>query len=96
MHPAPKWRVSLQAALVWRTWAHESVVFNPRSGDTHLLNLVEREGLSSLEAAPLDADELTTELAHRLEIEPDDQLRRYAQNLIALLADLGLVETAGS
>lgn len=91
--PSPTWRLTRGAQLTWQHWDDESVVFDSQTGDTHLVDLVAREGILCLDE-PLDLDALTQRLAARLDVVPDDRLRRYAQQLVARFVSLGLLETA--
>jgi PqqD family protein of HPr-rel-A system len=88
----PRWRVPADPPPLWRTWGEESLVFNPRSGDTHLLDFAAAAGLRCLEEQPRDMDELLRALAARLEGEMDDQLAEYARRLVVHLQAAGLVE----
>ena len=78
--------------MVWRTWDDESVVFDSESGETHLLDVVSREALSCLQGATLDIGELCGAMAERLDVENDDELRRYVEHLVSQFDELGLVD----
>ena len=90
------WRVAPNANLIWRTWGDESVVFDPRSGDTHLLDTVSREVLALLEQQALALPELCHVTASRLNLPEDADLDRYVQQLVRQFADLGLLETVSA
>ncbi len=53
-----RWRVASPAALSWRSWAGEIVVYDDGSGDTHYLEPLAAEVFERLLDAPADLDEL--------------------------------------
>ena len=85
------------SGLEWLEWDEQAVVFNPRSGDTHLLNLVERTALACLDDRGLcvraegDLDALVTAVSSQLDITADERLRQYLHRLIAQFDELGLI-----
>jgi PqqD family protein of HPr-rel-A system len=79
---------------LWRRWDDESVVFDTRSGDIHLLDPVAARALRYLEGTPATVDELTRTLDASLGLEGDPDLLRYVAKLVAELDELGLVEPA--
>lgn len=89
-------KVAARGGLALRTWGDESVVFNPSSGNTHLLDFVATEGLVCLQEAALDRFDLCRRLAARLNVEPDQQLIDYVDRLIARFDELGLLERVDS
>jgi PqqD family protein of HPr-rel-A system len=80
---------------LWRLLDTDWMVFNPNSGDTHLLNEVSAQSLRALERECLTADELVVRIASILGIEPD-HLHDSLPRLLAEFEELGLVEAAGS
>ena len=50
-NPSVRWYAAADAALVWREWDGEIVVFNGETGSTHLLNELAGEVLHRLAAA---------------------------------------------
>lgn len=79
--------------LLYRCWDDETIVFNPGSGNTHLLNVLAADALRLLERGPMDA----LELHQRLEslYEADSSNLPPEGTLAALLIDfeqLGLIE----
>ena len=96
MSPPPRLRLRARSGLVWRTWDHESVVFNSDSGQTHLLDLVSREALTCLQGAALDVGELSDRMAERLDIDNNDELRLYVERLVSQFDELGLIDTESS
>lgn len=91
-----KWKIRNTDDLVTRRWGDETVVFDAGSGDTHLFDLVASEGLNCLLESNLNEPELVKKLGKRLEIETDEQLRRYVQKLIEQLEAVGLLELSDS
>ncbi len=92
MDESRRWRVPRETRLLWRTWGEESVVFNARSGDTHLLDLLGREALAALEQQSLTCGELAHWLAGRLDVPQDAELEQYVRQLVGQLEELGLLE----
>ena len=79
------WKVPQECRLEWRSFGSLHIVFNPASGDTHLLNAVSAAVLRSLEETPSTIDEL--------------QARSNATDVEALieeLDELGLIAPASS
>ena len=91
MRAVPRWSVGGEQRLIWRDWGDESVVFDTRSGETHLLDVVGREALKVLEQQTLDRDQLCETLARRLKVGVDEDLGLYIDRLIARLDTLGLI-----
>jgi len=96
MTPTLKWRLTSEAPLVWQHWSDRSVVFNPASGDTHLLDLAARAGLVCLETGPKSGMEICQEMIKLLELEPATDLRPYVGKLLGHFREIGLVESASS
>ncbi len=93
--PRLKWRVmGTESALLWRQWDDEYVVFNPSSGDTHVLNLVAAQALKFLERAEADATDLAEHVGATLNLNADDGLLQHMDQLIDQFDELGLVELA--
>jgi len=92
---APEIKAKARTPLLWRRWGDETVVYNPASGQTHLLDLVSGEGLSCLQESFLDLGTLCERMAHRLDIENDAQLRSYVAMLLSQFEELGLLELEG-
>jgi len=91
-----KWRLRKRDELI--TWhsGSETVVYDAGSGDTHLFDMVAFEGFIGLLESQVTENELVERLASRLEVEPDEQLRRYVGKLIEQLDAVGLLETTDS
>ncbi len=78
--------------LVWRHWDDEDeyVVYNPTSGDSHLLDFLTAQGLMRLEQHPMTAAELVADLSAHLDIAADKSLDAYVRRFLDELFDLGL------
>ena len=86
------WRSVDPLALHWRTWGEEHVVYDDGSGDTHLLDAEAAAVLLRLTRGPASTDELVTELARELEIEPNQALTSNITITLAMFKRLGLIE----
>ena len=62
--PSTRWRVAESSSLLIQHWQGEDefVVFNPRSGDLHLLNPAAAAVLERLVDAPASVDDLRASL----------------------------------
>jgi PqqD family protein of HPr-rel-A system len=96
MTPTLKWRLTSESGLRWQHWDDQSLVFNPVSGDTHLLDLVARMGLACLEEGPKSGEEMCQRMIAQLELDADTDLRPYVAKLLGQLRELGLVEGVSS
>ena len=94
--PTMKWQLTSRTGLRWHDAGEESLVFNPASGDTHLLDLVSSSGLACLEAGPLSGEEICQRMALHLELPPEKDLRPYVSQLLSRLRELGLVESVST
>ena len=83
-------KLRAQEGLIWRQWGDEYVVYNPVSGDSHLLDSVSARGLLHLEAQEASAPQLIEELNLSLGIALDEGLDLYVQRMIAEFSELGL------
>ena len=93
-HPAiaTRWTVSPPRQLLWRSWDEELVVFDPLSGDTHVLNPLAAEVLQVLESQAMDGEGLSQHLALAMDTQPNDTLRKHIQLLLTKFVSLGLIE----
>lgn len=79
-----RWQVASPSSLVRRSWAEgESVVFQPASGDLHLLNPAATAVLDRLLAGSASLDELCA--------SDDTEERAQMRDLLDQLDSLGLV-----
>src|SRR5262249_9723902 len=89
---ASLWKASPEAQLLWRQWDGEYVVYNPASGDTHLLNPVAAAALQCLEQSPTSLAQLTEWVASELDLESEPELRQHLEKLLTQFEELGLIE----
>jgi PqqD family protein of HPr-rel-A system len=80
--------------LLWRRWDQEFVVFDPRSGDIHLLDSLAAEILRRLDESSATVAELSRELDVSLGHEAELDLAQYVAKLVGELDELGLIEPA--
>lgn len=90
------WKVTGAAKLHWRCWDGDYVVFNPLSGDTHLLEAVAGRVLMDILASPATTDELILRTADFLDVETGDGLSEYVKDVLSKLDELGLIEPVRS
>jgi len=90
----PVWRLSVASPLPLRVWDGEVVVYNSRSGDTHLLDVLTGELLRAITAGPASVAVLRQTAAAFLEVADDEQLGRHVGQALAALDELGLIEPA--
>lgn len=88
------WRLSVTSPLPLRVWDGETVVFNPLSGDTHLLDILTGELLRALMTGPASVAALRQTAAEFLEVPDDEQLAQHVGQMLASLDELGLIEPA--
>ena len=78
-------------ALCWERGEDESVLFDRRSGQTHLLTAVAAECLHQLQKTDLDLDQLTEVLTVRFQAEPEQVTRELIHQMLMTLRELGLI-----
>lgn len=96
MRPAGSgcWTIAAGGALPCRSWDGEFVVYNPISGNTHILDLVSGEILTALFPGPCSTAALATHLAGFLDIPDDDGVSLTVARVLDVLDELGLVQPA--
>ncbi len=78
--------------FVWSD-GDEVLVFQHDSGETHLLNLVDRTTLECLaQIGPVTIDTLCAEVAAILEVDDKQALNRYIKKLLEQFDELGLAK----
>lgn len=87
----PRWYVPKECRLEWRQWGALHVVYNPASGNTHLLNGPPASILRSLETQPRSLDELKALVESLPERSHDSS---DIDGLVAELDELGLIAPA--
>jgi len=75
-----------------RTWDGEVVVYNPLSGDTHLLDVLTGDLLRVIIAGPATVAALREAAATLLEVPDDDRLGQHVGEALAALDEAGLIE----
>lgn len=85
------WRAAGPLNLRWKCWQDEYIVFNVDSGDVLLLNPVATEALKILETSPTSLDELTEQIARRLDVDLNEDLHQGITQFVYKLAHLGMV-----
>ena len=78
-----------------RDWEGDFVVYNPLSGDTHMLDIVSGETLKALSAGAIAEEDLRAHIANFLEVPNDATLLENLRRILAHLDELGLIEPAG-
>jgi PqqD family protein of HPr-rel-A system len=79
-------------ALCWEHWDEESVLFDRRSNQTHLLTAMASECLLLLQNGDLDLDQL----AERFQSEQQRATREQLSQLLLTLCELGLITTVSA
>jgi len=78
------------------SWGGESIVYNPRSGETHQLNELAVEILTILEAQPASLTILTQKICTIFLVEDQEDLTNQLERLVGQLDSLGLIEPTAS
>jgi PqqD family protein of HPr-rel-A system len=74
----------------------EAVLYNDRSGETHLLSAIAVSMLQQLKNDPANFSSISTFLASVWEFESDEELRQTVHALLAELEGLSLIEACRS
>ena len=76
-----------------RSWDGDYVVYNPLSGNTHLLDIVTGEVLKMIATGPTRAHAIYSRIADFLDLPSDDgNLPHHVGEILGVLDDLGLIE----
>ncbi len=82
------WRVPDYTALLWEQFDETYHLFNPRSGQTHIINEPAHAALKALSESPTDLHGLMT----RLGLDPEsDEMSEHFRRLMWELDQLGLI-----
>ncbi|MEP7183353.1 MAG: HPr-rel-A system PqqD family peptide chaperone [Betaproteobacteria bacterium] len=94
-HEQTRWRAIGGAKMAWREWDGEFVVFNPRTGSTHLLSEFAGEMLLGLLASDegITAESLAARQADSSAGTDDSERSIAIASALAEFARLDLVET---
>jgi PqqD family protein of HPr-rel-A system len=79
-------------ALRWRCWGGDYVVFNPSSGQTHLLDVVTGRILIELTDRFRGVPEIRSGIARFLEVPDDERLASTIVDILNRLEEAGLIE----
>jgi len=86
------WKIAAAAPLPMRCWDGDYVVYNPSSGDTHVLDIVTGEVLKAIVAGATLRAELRARFAAFLEVPADARLDAQLDVVLAALEGIGLIE----
>jgi PqqD family protein of HPr-rel-A system len=85
-------RILHNCKLSWKFWDNEFVVYNPLSGDTHLLDRFSGEILKSLETKPASQLDLASRLNQESGMDLDEDLVKRIGELLLKFSELNLIE----
>jgi len=86
-----RWRVPGADGFLWHDLGGIHALFNPRSGDTHLIDMFSRELLDTMAAQPATVDELAALFGTRLDLDPEGGLRERIVDTFVEFDRLGLI-----
>ena len=87
-----RWKMTAPDALCWEQWdEEESVLFDRRSNQTHLLTAVATECLLLLQDAELDVDQLVEKLGARFQSTPEQVTQQQISQLLLSFSEIGLI-----
>jgi PqqD family protein of HPr-rel-A system len=87
------WALRLRHSLMHRTWGDETVVYEPLSGNTHLLDPVAAAVLDHLGASDATATAIAESLLAEFGAESGDDVLAAVRAALARLRDIGLVRS---
>lgn len=87
-----RWAVSGGDSLIWRDWDDGSAVYDERSGQTHIFDLMARLAVLELTEASGTVRDLAERVAEMTGQAPDAEMRNQLHTLLGELKDLGIVE----
>ncbi|WP_394780932.1 HPr-rel-A system PqqD family peptide chaperone [Undibacterium sp.] len=87
-----KWRAIADSSNI-RIWDEEYVVYNPRSGDSHLLSYIAGQLLLKLQH-PLDSKALVEQLSIDWQFDSEQDAAVQIDAMLAELDALALIERA--
>ncbi|WP_282606860.1 HPr-rel-A system PqqD family peptide chaperone [Pelagibius sp. Alg239-R121] len=85
------WHLPEPGSLVWRSFDSYSLLFNERSGDTHVLDPLSREILDLLMEAPHDETSLVRELSSLMEGQDPAKLEAAIHETLEAFDSAGLI-----
>lgn len=90
------WQTTAHAPLPIRYWGGDYVVYNPLSGDTHILDIATGELLKAVANERLPTGDLCRRLAEFLEVPNDVNMAQTVDRILKHLDELGLIEPDAS
>lgn len=87
-----RWKALQNNKLLWEHWDGDYLVFNPFSGQTHILNSMAAEALKNLEGQALTTVELAERLSELFAIASNQDLQQHVERLLNEFDELGLTE----
>ncbi|MBG58265.1 MAG: hypothetical protein CMK46_08270 [Porticoccus sp.] len=85
---------SCQSCL-YHQWEEECVMYNPVSGETHLLEATAAKILITIAAAPTRYDQLSLLLQEELDDVPETEIDEYICTTLQKLQDMHLISATG-
>lgn len=92
MEATTAWRVPVEGTLPLRYWNGDYVVYNPLTGNTHVLDIVSGEVLTIIMAGRATSRELYQRVADFLDVPNDSRTADNVDEILAALDELGLIE----
>lgn len=86
------WRTCANRPLPVRYWDGDYVVYNPLSGNTHVLDVLVGEVLKTIIAGSTGERALRAHMASFLEVPDDERVRENLDAILSALDGLGLIE----
>lgn len=86
------WKTVSSEYLHYRLWENESIVYDSRTGDTHLLDIAAVNIMQEMGAAPHNYQDLLKLIARMTDLEACDQPEGYLTQLLTDLLSLDLIE----
>lgn len=86
------WKILPPEGVSWRQLDGDYLVFNPSSGNTHVLDVATGEILRLLVGAAASTTAVGSHLAAFLEVAEDDELRDARDRMLLSLEELALIE----
>lgn len=85
------WALRSGEDLRIRSWEESGLVFDPDSGETHLLSRLACEILDILKAGGLNTDDLATRLASANGVTSDPELTTATETALRSLLEVGIL-----
>ena len=86
-----RWAIADHAALTWREWDGEFVIYDDRSGQVHRLEGLAAEIFETLLAAPADRAGLAIQVTTALEVEQTPEISDAIDTVLRELLISGVV-----